>query len=125
MQMTRPREPCARAAFLETRVILLRQEIEQPPGDGAVFRIARALLRTGQFQKAGEYIVNEGTRNLRRFERQRLARGSDTDLQWHPAVPVNRAQKIESLRVGRQTNPDSLLAGRMDLDAAAPQDGAP
>jgi hypothetical protein len=64
VQWLRPLVPMARHAFMQELAAELRQEIEQPPGDGAVFRIARALLRTGQFQKAGEYIVNDGTRNF-------------------------------------------------------------
>jgi hypothetical protein len=46
VQMCRPLTPPARIAFLEALAVLLRQEPQQPPGDGTVFRHARDLLRS-------------------------------------------------------------------------------
>jgi hypothetical protein len=60
--MTRPLEPCARAAFLEALVILLRQQ-PQPPGDGAVCGHARDLLRSGLYHRAGAFVLDDSVRN--------------------------------------------------------------
>ena len=58
VQLTRPLEPSARKAFLESLAEELKSE-PQPIGDGAVARHARALLRSGQFHREGAYIRNE------------------------------------------------------------------
>ena len=47
VQMCRPLTPPARIAFLEALAVLLREEPQQPPGDGTVCRHARELLRSG------------------------------------------------------------------------------
>jgi hypothetical protein len=53
-QMCRPLTAPARSAFLEALTLVLAGE-PRPVGDGAVFRHARALLRSGRFERAAEY----------------------------------------------------------------------
>jgi hypothetical protein len=52
----------ARSAFLEALALALAGE-PRPAGDGAVFRHARALLRSGRFELAAEYLVDAATRD--------------------------------------------------------------
>jgi hypothetical protein len=75
-QMCRPLAAPARSAFLEALAAALAGE-PQPAGDGAVFRHARALLRTGRFGRASEYLVDAATRDgveNSRFRERRAAR---------------------------------------------------
>jgi hypothetical protein len=61
VQWLRPLELQARNAFLEELAAALRQEPEQPPGDGAVFRVARGLLRSGQLHRDPTMVIADGT----------------------------------------------------------------
>jgi hypothetical protein len=61
-QMCRPLTAPARSAFLEALALALAGE-PRPAGDGAVFRHARALLRSGRFELAAEYLVDVATRD--------------------------------------------------------------
>jgi hypothetical protein len=49
--LVRPLTPEARSRFLEALAVELQAEPVQPDGDGAVFRISRQLLRTGQYKR--------------------------------------------------------------------------
>ena len=63
VQMCRPLTPPARIAFLEALAVLLRQEPQQPPGDGTVCRHARELLRSGLYHRDGAFILDDHVRN--------------------------------------------------------------
>ena len=61
-QMCRPLTAPARSAFLEALALALAGE-PRPAGDGVVFRHARALLCSGRFELAAEYLVDVATRD--------------------------------------------------------------
>jgi hypothetical protein len=56
------RLPVARDALL---AVLLRSE-PQPPGDGAVFRHLRTLLRTGNYKRSDSLTISSGGRSVAR-----------------------------------------------------------
>jgi hypothetical protein len=58
ISLTRPLTPLARHAFLEALVVELRAE-PQPVADGTTSRVARTLLKSGMFEKAGQFICDE------------------------------------------------------------------
>jgi hypothetical protein len=61
--LTKVLTPEARSGFLEALAGELQAEEVQPVGDGAVFRISRQLLRTGQFKRADTYHLVDNQRN--------------------------------------------------------------
>jgi hypothetical protein len=63
-QMARTLEPPAQLAFMAALAAELRDELP-PVGDGVVCRRARALLRTGRYQRAGAFVLDTSIgRNL-------------------------------------------------------------
>jgi hypothetical protein len=59
MRLTAPLVPDGRVAFVDDLAALLRSE-PQPPGDGAVYRHARELLRSGRYKRSDLYAIGVG-----------------------------------------------------------------
>jgi hypothetical protein len=75
MRMTAPLVPDDRVALVNALAVLLRAE-PQPPGDGAVFRHLRALLRTGNYRRSDSLTVSNGRGDARPSGLSGLCRGA-------------------------------------------------
>jgi hypothetical protein len=62
MKLTAPLVPQDRTAFMNSLAVLLRSEPAQPPGDGIVYRHARALLSSGSYRRADSLAVGGSAR---------------------------------------------------------------
>jgi hypothetical protein len=74
LRMTAPLVPDDRVALVNALAVLLRAE-PQPPGDGAVFRHLRALLRTGHYKRSDALTVSNGRGDARASGLSGLCRG--------------------------------------------------
>ena len=74
MKLTAPLVPSDRVAFMHSLAALLKSEPAQPPGDGVVYRHARALLSSGTYRRQNQLAT--GISAARHHQQSRLRSGA-------------------------------------------------
>ena len=74
MKLTAPLVPTDRVAFMHSLAALLKSEPAQPPGDGVVYRHAKALLSSGTYRRQNQLAT--GISAARHHQQSRLRNGA-------------------------------------------------